>query len=144
MVVRIFLVLLGMLVAATAQAQDKPRYGGELIFLVPSELPSYDGHREGTFGVVHPLAPHYNTLLRIDPFDKTGTRPVPDLAESWTISADGLIYTLKVRQGVKFHDGSLMAHAFGAPVTVTAHAWARKASSASISGRSRPSTWSTV
>ena len=31
--------------------------------MVPSEPPSYDGHREGTFGTVHPLAPHYNTLL---------------------------------------------------------------------------------
>jgi peptide/nickel transport system substrate-binding protein len=91
-----------------ARAQDKPRSGGELVFLVPSEPPSYDGHREGTFGVVHPLAPHYNTLLRIDPFDKSGTRPVPDLAESWTISPDGLTYTLKLRQGVRFHDGSVM------------------------------------
>src|SRR4029453_16688655 len=108
MVVRIFLVLLGVLLAATAQAQDKPRYGGELVFLVPSELPSYDGHAEGTFGVVHPLAPHYNTLLRIDPFDKTGTKPVSDLAESWTISRDGRVYTLKLRPGVKFHDGTVM------------------------------------
>ena len=99
MMVRIVLVLLGVLLAATAQAQDKPRYGGELIFLVPSEPPSYDGHREGTFGVVHPLAPHYNTLLRIDPFDRTGTRPVPDLAESWTISPDGLVYTLQAAPG---------------------------------------------
>src|SRR5437867_4300803 len=89
-------------------AQDKPRSGGELIFLVPSEPPSYDGHKEGTFGVVHPLAPHYNTLLRIDPTDGTGTRPVPDLAESWTISPDGLVYTLRLRQGVRFHDGSPM------------------------------------
>src|ERR1700741_4501138 len=108
MMVRIVLVLLGVLLAAPGQAQDKPRYGGELIFLVPSEPPSYDGHREGTFGVVHPLAPHYNTLLRIDPFDRTGTRPVPDLAESWTISPDGLVYTLKLRQGVRFHDGGLL------------------------------------
>src|SRR5467141_1643436 len=91
-----------------AFAQDKPRPGGELIFLVPSEPPSYDGHREGTFGVVHPLAPHYNTLLRIDPTDRTGTRPVPDLAESWTIAPDGLTYTLRLRQGVRFHDGSVM------------------------------------
>src|SRR5881296_3880714 len=91
-----------------AAAQDKPRSGGELIFLVPSEPPSYDGHKEGTFGVVHPLAPHYNTLLRIDPFDRTGTKVVPDLAESWTISPDGLVYTLKLRQGVRFHDGSVM------------------------------------
>src|SRR5207302_1393401 len=91
-----------------AFAQDKPRQGGELIFMVPSEPPSYDGHKEGTFGVVHPLAPHYNTLLRIDPTDRTGTKPVPDLAESWTISPDGLVYTLKLRPGVRFHDGSVM------------------------------------
>jgi peptide/nickel transport system substrate-binding protein len=108
MMVRIFFVVLGMLLAATAQAQDKPRYGGELVFLVPSEPPSYDGHRDGTFGMVHPLAPHYNTLLRIDPFDRTGTRPAPDLAESWTISPDALTYTFKLRQGVRFHDGSLL------------------------------------
>jgi peptide/nickel transport system substrate-binding protein len=89
-------------------AQEKPRVGGELIFVVPSEPPTYDGHAEGTFGLVHPLAPHYNGLLRIDPFDRTGTKVVADLAESWTISRDGLTYTLKLRQGVKFHDGSVM------------------------------------
>ena len=91
-----------------AFAQDKPRSGGELIFLVPSEPPSYDGHKEGTFGVVHPLAPHYNTLLRVDPTDRTGTKVVGDLAESWTISPDGLVYTLKLRPGVRFQDGSVM------------------------------------
>jgi len=97
-----------LLACGDAGAQERPRYGGELIFLVPSEPPSYDGHREGTFGTVHPLAPLYNTLLRIDPTDKTGTRPVPDLAESWTMSPDGMTYTIKLRQGVRFHDGSPM------------------------------------
>jgi len=96
------------LLLSPAFAQDKPRSGGELIFLVPSEPPSYDGHKEGTFGVVHPLAPHYNTLLRIDPFDRTGAKVVPDLAESWTVSPDGLTYRLKLRAGVRFHDGSVM------------------------------------
>jgi len=105
---RIVLGLLVLILVAPAHAQEKPRYGGELVFLVPSEPPSYDGHREGTFGVVHPLAPSYNTLLRIDPFDRTGTRPVADLAESWTISPDGMTYTLRLRQGVRFHDGSPM------------------------------------
>jgi peptide/nickel transport system substrate-binding protein len=91
-----------------AAAQDKPRYGGELLFAVPSEPPSYDAHREETFGVMHPMAPHYNTLLRVDPNDKTGTKPVADLAESWTASKDGRTYTFKLRRGVKFHDGSEM------------------------------------
>ena len=83
-----------------------PRTGGELTFLVPAEPPSYDAHREETFALMHPAAPHYNTLLRIDPFDKTGTRVVGDLAESWAVSPDKRTYVLKLRRGVKFHDGS--------------------------------------
>jgi len=107
-------ITLGLLLAAMfaapvpATAQDKPRQGGELIFVVPSEPPSYDAHAEETFGLIHPMAPHYSTLLKVDPFDKTGTKPVGDLAESWTISKDGMTYTFKLRRGVKFHDGSEM------------------------------------
>ena len=102
------LILAAALAAPPARAQDKPRYGGELIFVVPSQPPSYDAHQEETFGLIHPMAPHYSTLLRVDPFDRTGTKPLGDLAESWTIAKDGLVYTFKLRRGVKFHDGSEM------------------------------------
>src|SRR5207248_6649593 len=71
------LALLSPALPSSALAQDKPRSGGELIFLVPSEPPSYDGHKEGTFGVVHPLAPHYNTLLRVDPSIEPARRSCP-------------------------------------------------------------------
>lgn len=106
----LFMLAVGIVMALVwpAMAQDKPRSGGELIFAVPSEPPSYDAHQEETFGVIHPVAPHYNTLLRTDPTDKTGTKPVGDLAESWTISSDQKTYTFKLRSGVKFHDGSDM------------------------------------
>src|SRR5207244_3998955 len=43
----------------------------------------------------------YNQLVRFEP-DMT---PVPELAESWQVSPDGLTWTFKLRQGVKFHDG---------------------------------------
>jgi peptide/nickel transport system substrate-binding protein len=95
-----------VLSAWPASAQEKPRYGGELVFVVPAEPPSYDAHREETFALIHPAAPHYNTLLRVDPFDPTGTKIVGDLAESWKISKDGRTYTLTLHSGVKFHDGS--------------------------------------
>ncbi len=100
--------IVGVVLPSPVMGQDKPRYGGELIFPVPSEPPSYDGHREETFGLIHPIAPFYNTLLRVDPRDPSGTKPIGDLAESWTVARDGLTYTFKLHKGVKFHDGSEM------------------------------------
>ena len=55
-ILAITLVLAVLAAAWPLAAQDKPRNGGELIFVVPSEPPSYDGHQEETFGVMHPIA----------------------------------------------------------------------------------------
>ena len=53
------LILLAMAGVTAAPAQESPRRGGELVFVVPAEPPSYDAHREETFALVHPAAPHY-------------------------------------------------------------------------------------
>ncbi len=44
----------------------------------------------------------FNGLVRID---ATGT-PIPDLAESWTISPDGRTYSVILKPKLRFHDGS--------------------------------------
>ena len=66
-----WLVLSGL--APAVAAQETPRSGGELVFVVPAEPPSFDAHREESFALLHPAAPLYNTLLRVDPDDPTAT-----------------------------------------------------------------------
>src|ERR1700750_3347400 len=43
---------------------------------------------------------------RIVDFERGGTKVVPGLAEKWTISADGLVYTFNLRKGVKWHSNA--------------------------------------
>src|SRR5574342_1046501 len=86
-----------------AAISERPQPGGELTFAVGAEPPSFDGHRETTFAMIHPVAPHYSLLLKFDADNYP--KIVGDLAESWTISRDGLTFTFKIRDGVKFHDG---------------------------------------
>lgn len=100
---------LSILVAArlsAPMASEMPRPGGILTFAAGANPPSFDGHRETTFAVIHPVAPHYSTLLRFDP--EHYPKIVGDVAESWAISRDGLTYTFKIREGIKFHDGSIL------------------------------------
>lgn len=92
--------------AGTSAAQEKPQYGGTLVFAVGEEPPQYDAHRETSFTIIHPARPHYSLLLNFDP--ENYPKVVGDLAESWTISKDYKTYTFKIRKGVKFHDGSAL------------------------------------
>jgi len=103
------LIAAGLLLAGRVggvAAQETPRHGGELVFVVPAEPPSFDARREESFALIHPAAPHYSTLMRVDPDDPSGTKIVGDLAESWSSAAGGRTWTFKIRRGVKFHDGS--------------------------------------
>ncbi|MPY74039.1 MAG: ABC transporter substrate-binding protein [Alphaproteobacteria bacterium] len=91
-----------------ANAAEKPVSGGILNFVVGSNPPSYDAHFEQTFGVVHPIGPFYSLLLRANPDNlQDPTDFVCDLCEGkWEVAKDGLSYTFKIRENVKFHDGT--------------------------------------
>jgi len=109
-VTRLALALAAALLAVgPALADGKPRRGGNLVFAIDSELGNYDCHANVSFAFLHPVAPHYSTLLKFD----TANYPqvMGDLAESWTVAPDKRSYTFKLRPNIRFHDGTPLTSA---------------------------------
>ena len=105
-------VLFGSLIAAapaTVQAAETPRRGGVLLAVIGADPPSLDPHQESTFATIQLVAPLYSTLLQIDPYSYP--KIIGDAATDWKVSPDGLTYTFKIRQSIKFHDGSTLTAA---------------------------------
>ena len=82
-----------------------PKQGGKITAAIEGEPTSVDPAFDYDF--VSGLATSSITEPLLI-FCKQDTSLCPNLAESWTVSPDGLTYTLKIRQGVKFHDGTPM------------------------------------
>jgi peptide/nickel transport system substrate-binding protein len=103
-----FAVAAGLSAAAPAPAAAEPKKGGILKFVVPDEPPSFDGHKETTFALIHPIAPFYSVLIRVDPDNPASLSDfVCDLCTAMPKATDGgKTYTFKIRTGVKFHDGT--------------------------------------
>ena len=101
--------LIAVLLAMPAMAGETPKYSGTLNYLIPADAPpSFDGHRESTYATVHSVAPFYSVLIRVNPQNPSKTTDfVCDLCTEIPLPTDdGRTYTFKIRQGVKFHDGS--------------------------------------
>ncbi|MBX9874921.1 MAG: ABC transporter substrate-binding protein, partial [Beijerinckiaceae bacterium] len=75
--------------------------GGTLVQITQPEPPSLGSYISTANPVGQVAAKIYDGLLEYD-FD---LKPLPSLAESWTISDDGKTVTFRLRSGVKFHDG---------------------------------------
>jgi peptide/nickel transport system substrate-binding protein len=92
-------------VAATRQLlkapEPNPKRGGTLKTAFGVTVGHYDFHQGGGGPLVHA----FDNLVMLNPQDGFKTI-VPELAESWELSSDGKSYTFKVRDGVKFHDGT--------------------------------------
>jgi peptide/nickel transport system substrate-binding protein len=99
----------GLAFTAGAAVADTPKSGGTLNIVVGSKIPSYDGHIESTFGMIHPIRPFYSTLIRVNPDNPSSPVDfVCDLCEgSVPAGAEGgTKFTFKIRKDVKFHDGT--------------------------------------
>src|SRR3989475_9762893 len=107
-VVALAIVCIGVVVPAMAQSET-PRRGGILLAAIGADAPSLDPHQEQTFATIQPVAPLYSTLLQIDPYSYPNV--IGDLATESNIAPDGLTYTFKLRQEVRFHDGSPLTSA---------------------------------
>src|SRR5947209_4707817 len=87
--------------AATQQAT--PQHGGTLMVAAESMSNSLDiGFWQG-FGALHVIDSIGEGLVRAN--FETG-QITPGLAESWTVSSDGLDYVFKIRKGMVFQDGA--------------------------------------
>src|SRR5437867_13113174 len=71
--------------------EASPKRGGVLRWGGLANSTLYDLHQTGTIANMGPQAPMYDLLIQIDPFN--WNRILPDLAQSWQVSEDGLTYT---------------------------------------------------
>lgn len=96
--------LAGVLTLAPPAAQA----GGTLIWGMPAETDILDPHATGGWNTYQITYQIFEGLVKEDLTKANAPTPplVPALATSWEISSDGLIYTFKLRPGVKFHDGT--------------------------------------
>jgi peptide/nickel transport system substrate-binding protein len=90
--------------AGPAMAQKS---GGILKMYHRDNPPTLSIHESATNSTMIPIMPVMNNLVLFDqnkPQNSPGTI-VPDLAQSWSWSADGKALTFKLHEGVKWHDG---------------------------------------
>ncbi|TBG74610.1 ABC transporter substrate-binding protein [Rhizobium leguminosarum] len=86
----------------SVMAQETPKQGGDIVVTYKDDITTLDpaiGYDWVNWSMIKSL---YSRLMDYAP----GTpNPVPSLADSFTVSPDGLTYTFKLHKGVKFSNG---------------------------------------
>ena len=78
-------------------------YGGTVTFGLENDVSNLDPMMSGLFVDRNIHYAMYDSLVRVTPKGEI----IPWLAESWTTTDEGKTVTFKLRQGVKYHDGSV-------------------------------------
>ena len=86
------------------QPEGEPDLDASFVYGYPITVSRLDPHRASISQDATTLFPVYDRLVDVAPNGDL----VPDLAESWEFSDDGLTLTLHIRPDVLFHDGATL------------------------------------
>ncbi|WP_028389735.1 ABC transporter substrate-binding protein [Bacillus cihuensis] len=96
---------------ANTSSNNQGNEGGTLIVGLGSDVDVLDPTREGGWETFRVNRQIHESLVTEDLSKSSVDAKVPalkpQLAKSWDISEDGLTYTFHLREGVKFHDGTV-------------------------------------
>ncbi|HJQ99174.1 MAG TPA: ABC transporter substrate-binding protein [Candidatus Polarisedimenticolaceae bacterium] len=84
-----------------AEAAARPRQGGSFQMVLEGPSCLEPACVDSVYDAL-PIGQIFDGLVALD----AGLNVVPRLADTWTISRDGRTYTIHLRNGVTFHDGS--------------------------------------
>lgn len=100
-------VLTTLTVALSACSGDKEgdtSVSSQITIGIPQDLDSLDPHKAVAAGTTEVLFNVFEGLLKPDSDGNLN----PAVASDYTVSEDGMVYTFTLREGIKFHDGSLV------------------------------------
>src|SRR5437762_10985479 len=113
-------IVLALVAPAVAQQPEQPRAGGVFRVAMIGEPPTLDLHTT-TAVIVQQITWHiYETLFTYD----RQYNAVPMLADTHTVTDNGRTYLVKLRRGVKFHNGKELT---SADVVASLKRWGRLA-----------------
>lgn len=82
--------------------EDAKATGGSIVYGSTDDISTSNPMLASDSTSINVLGLVFEPLLGASPIDG---RPVPGLADSWTVSDDGLVYTFKINTTAKWHDG---------------------------------------
>lgn len=91
--------------AAFAESHGMAKKGGELTVAIETDVRGFDTVKGGVLGQTGEIVMRSMQEPLLD-FDPETNEPRPLLATEWSVSEDQTVWTFKLREGVKFHDGS--------------------------------------
>ena len=97
------LVALALAGGCTSRPDASSRVRDRIVVARPSDATNLDPARASDIESLEVAEQVFGRLVR---FTAGRLEPEPDLATSWSVSADGTVWTFDLRPGVLFHDGT--------------------------------------